>query len=124
MARDPQLWLVLLCATALVLGQSLRWAAIETLGSRWTVTIMILPEAPPKAGGLYRYLRHPNYLGVILEIAALPLLGGAWLTALIFTLLNAALLRLRIAREEAALQTAGGYQEALGNRGRFLPRPW
>ncbi len=82
---------------------------------------MILPEAPPQVGGLYRWIRHPNYLGVVLEILALPLLGGAWMTALVFSLANGLLLRHRIGREEAALEQSGGYLDAFENRGRFIP---
>ena len=82
---------------------------------------MILPEAPPQIGGLYGRIRHPNYLGVILEIAALPLLAGAWYTAVVFTLGNGVLLRHRIAQEEAALEQSGGYLDAFEERGRFVP---
>ncbi len=95
----------------LAAGQALRYAAIRALGPRWTTTIMILPGAPPVASGLYRHIRHPNYLGVMIEIAALPLVHTAWLTALVFTLLNALVLRVRIRAEEAAL----------GERPRFIP---
>ncbi|MAO83128.1 MAG: hypothetical protein CMH50_04485 [Myxococcales bacterium] len=114
-------WVVWVAGGALLLGQALRWEAISTLGSRWTVTIMILPEAPPQIGGLYGRIRHPNYLGVILEIAALPLLAGAWYTAVVFTLGNGVLLRHRIAQEEAALEQSGGYLDAFEERGRFVP---
>ena len=114
-------WLVWSAGVCLLLGQALRWEAIATLGSRWTVTIMILPEAPPQVGGLYGRIRHPNYLGVIFEIAALPLLAGAWVTALVFSLGNGLLLRHRIAREEAALEQSGGYLDAFETRGRFVP---
>jgi methyltransferase len=88
----------------LVIGQSLRYAAIRTLGWRWTVRIMTLPDAPLIRSGIYRYLRHPNYLGVALEIAAVPLLHTAYLTAVLFTLANACLLAVRIRAEERALR--------------------
>lgn len=120
-ATETPPWFVLAAAVALLVGQALRWEAISTLGPRWTVTIMILPEAPPQVGGLYRWIRHPNYLGVMLEIAALPLLGGAWVTAIAFSLANGVLLRHRIGREEAALEQSGGYFDAFSNRGRFIP---
>jgi methyltransferase len=86
-----------------VIGQSLRYAAIRTLGRRWTVRIVTLPDAPLVRSGIYRYLRHPNYLGVALEIAAVPLLHTAYLTAILFTLANACLLAVRIRAEERAL---------------------
>ena len=109
---------------ALCLGQILRYAAIRTLGERWTVKIMILPDAPAVVGGIFRYIRHPNYLGVIIEIAAVPLLHTAWLTTLVFSLLNGLLLIVRIRAEEKALSTAGGstYEPAFEKTPRFIPR--
>lgn len=86
-----------------VLGQSLRYAAIHTLGPLWTVRILTLPGTGPVEHGIYRFIRHPNYLGVILEIFAVPLLHTAYLTTILFTVLNAILLRVRIRAEERAL---------------------
>lgn len=86
-----------------LIGQGLRYAAIRTLGRRWTVRIFTLPDAPLVNRGIYRYLRHPNYLGVALEILAVPLLHTAYLTSLFFTLANAAVLFVRIRSEEDAL---------------------
>lgn len=107
----------ILAAAALpvfLLGQALRYAAIRTLGERWTVRVMTLPGQPPVTQGIYRYLRHPNYLGVALEIAAVPLLHTAYITSFIFSLANALLLAVRIRAEEAALEVDNGY-------GRFFP---
>ncbi len=114
-------WLAAIGIAGLVAGQLLRYAAIRTLGPRWTATIMILPGAPPVTSGLYRRIRHPNYLGVVLEIAFVPLIHTAWLTALVFTVLNALLLRVRIRTEEQALREANDYDAALGERPRFIP---
>jgi methyltransferase len=113
--------LAALALAGVVVGQALRYAAIRALGERWTVNVMVLPGAPPVSGGVYRHVRHPNYLGVILEIACMPLLHGAWLTAVLFTLLNGLMLRTRIRAEEAALREAGSYDAALGDRPRFIP---
>lgn len=88
----------------LVAGQALRWAARRALGPRWTVPIITLPGAPRVTTGPFRYLNHPNYLGVVLEIAALPLVHTAWVTAGVFTLANALLLTWRINAEERALR--------------------
>lgn len=90
----------------LVAGQALRWSARRALGPRWTVPIITLPGAPRVTAGPFRYLNHPNYLGVVLEIAALPLVHGAYVTAAVFTLANALLLTWRIAAEEHALRRA------------------
>jgi methyltransferase len=102
------------------LGQCLRFAAIHALGARWTVRVLTLPGTAPVTRGIYRYLRHPNYLGVVLEIAALPLMHSAWRSAVVFSLANAGLLFVRIREEERALSQNGGYDEALGR----LPRLW
>jgi methyltransferase len=87
----------------LALAVALRWWVISTLGERWTTRILVLPGAPLIRSGPFRFLRHPNYLAVVTEIAALPLVHTAWLTALVFSLLNAWLLWVRIHAEEAAL---------------------
>jgi methyltransferase len=79
---------------------------IRTLGPRWTTRIIILPGAPLVASGPYRFVSHPNYLIVIGEIAVLPLVFGLWKVALIFSLLNAVVLAIRIRAEERALRSA------------------
>jgi methyltransferase len=84
------------------LAQALRWWVVVTLGPYWTVRVVVVPEATPVTAGPFRLLKHPNYLAVILEVAAIPLVHGAWLTALIATLLNAWLLAVRIPLEERA----------------------
>jgi methyltransferase len=89
-----------------MIGQSLRYAAILSLQWRWTVKIMTLPGLPLVRRGIYRYLRHPNYLGVVLEILAVPLLHTAYLTAILFSLANGLLLSVRIKTEDQALQEA------------------
>jgi methyltransferase len=86
-----------------IAGQLLRLSAMRALGERWTVKIMTVPGATLVDSGPFRHLRHPNYLGVILEIAALPLIHGAWLTALVFTFANGLLLRARVEAEDRAL---------------------
>jgi methyltransferase len=90
-------------AAAVVLAQALRWWAVASLGPRWTTRVITLPGAPPVRRGPYRLLRHPNYLAVAVEVAALPLALGAWRTAAVGTVLNAVLLRTRIRVEEGAL---------------------
>jgi methyltransferase len=98
--------LSLLSLVTLMIGQSLRYAAILSLQWRWTVKIMTLPGLPLVRKGIYRYLRHPNYLGVVLEILAVPLLHSAYLTAILFSLANGFLLSVRIKTEDKALQEA------------------
>ena len=89
---------------ALALGcQGLRWWVITTLGPRWNTRVIIVPSLPRITGGPFRYFRHPNYLAVVTEGLALPLIHGAWITALVFTACNAVLLWVRIGVEERAL---------------------
>lgn len=111
-----------LCAgLALLLAMSLRFWVIATLGERWTTRILILPGVPAVTGGPYRFLRHPNYLAVVIEIAALPLIHSAWWTAAIFSLLNAVLLRVRILQEELALAQASNYEALFAGKPRLVP---
>ena len=86
-------------------AQALRWWCIATLGHRWNTRVIVVPGLPLVSGGPYRWLRHPNYVAVVAEGVALPLVHTAWLTALAFTVLNAALLTVRIRVENAALET-------------------
>lgn len=91
---------------ALVLAaQGLRWWCITTLGHRWNTRVIVVPGLPPVTGGPYRYLSHPNYVAVVVEGVALPMVHGAWITALVFTVANAFLLRVRVRVEDAALAT-------------------
>jgi methyltransferase len=105
----------------LLLAAALRYWVIATLGERWTTRIVCLPGVPPVQGGPYRFLRHPNYLAVIAEIAALPLLHGAWGTALVFSLANALVLKVRIRAEEEGLSRSSDYGEVFARRPRLLP---
>ena len=104
------------------LGQALRLLAIHELGGRWTVKVFTVPGESPVTGGIFRYLRHPNYLGVILEIAALPLIHGAWLSALVFSIANGVLLSRRIEAEERALAATSDYAQRFADRPRLMPK--
>jgi methyltransferase len=86
-----------------VAAQVLRWWCITTLGPRWNTRVVVIPGAPRVNGGPYRLFSHPNYVAVVAEGIALPLVHTAWITALVFTVLNAALLTRRITTENAAL---------------------
>ncbi len=88
---------------ATVTGQILRYLSIRALGKRWTLPIITIPGIPAVRHGIYRYLTHPNWLGVMLEIAGLPLIHGAYLTAICFSIANAFLLNKRMVAEQLAL---------------------
>jgi methyltransferase len=89
-----------------VLAQALRWWCITVLGPRWNTRIIVIPGLPLVERGPYRWLRHPNYVAVVLEGFALPLVHTGWITAVVFTVANAALLRVRIASENEAMAQA------------------
>ena len=101
--RPFYLWLFLVGLLGMIAGNTLRYTSMRTLGVRWNTRIIILPGKPPIHTCLYKYFRHPIYVGVCLELACIPLLHTAYLTAIIFTLLNAILLKTRIREEEKAL---------------------
>jgi methyltransferase len=87
-----------------VLLEIARIWVLATLGQRWTTRIIVLPDAPLIGRGPYRFVNHPNYVVVAGEIAVLPLVFGLWQVALIFSLLNAAMLTVRIREENRALR--------------------
>lgn len=116
----PTLAAVMLAAT--IGAQVLRYVAIATLGDAWNVRVIVVPGRPAVQRGIYRYLRHPNYVAVAIEGVALPMIHGAWVTAVLFTILNALLLRVRIACEEEALERYCDYAPRLGSTRRFVPR--
>ncbi|WP_328833834.1 MULTISPECIES: isoprenylcysteine carboxylmethyltransferase family protein [unclassified Streptomyces] len=89
-------------------AQALRWWCIHALGPRWNTQVIVVPGLPLVTSGPYRWrwLRHPNYVAVVAEGVALPLVHTAWVTATAFTVLNAALLTVRIRCENEALAAA------------------
>ncbi len=98
----------------------LRYWVIVTLGERWNTRIIVVPGLEPVRDGPFRWIRHPNYLAVVLELAAIPLIHSAWLTAVVYGLANLLLLRTRILAEEQALRLHCGY-EHMSQRPRFMP---
>jgi methyltransferase len=89
-----------------IAANGLRWWCIRVLGERWSARVIVLPGAPLVRSGPYRWFAHPNYVAVVVEGAALPLTGSAWITAACFTAANAALLTVRIRCEVQALRAA------------------
>ena len=90
-----------------IAAQALRWWCITTLGNQWNTRVVVVPGAPRVTSGPYRRLRHPNYVAVVAEGVALPLVHSAWLTAVVFSALNAVLLSVRIRSESRALALLG-----------------
>jgi methyltransferase len=89
-----------------VASQALRWWCIASLGPRWNTRVIVVPGLPLVRSGPYRWLDHPNYVAVVVEGAALPLVHTAWITAVAFTVVNGAVLAVRVRTENAALAVA------------------
>ncbi len=117
---SPPRAVALLALAGVLAAQGLRWWAVSALGDRWSTRILVLAGEPPVTRGPYRFLRHPNYLAVVLEMACLPLAWGSWRTALVFSAGNALLLAVRIPSEERALGPS--WAAAMAGRPRILPR--
>jgi methyltransferase len=98
----PAWWPVPLAAFLLV--QPLRYWVILSLGMNWNTRVLVIPGGKLVRRGPYRYLPHPNYVVVAVEVLTFPLIFGAWITAIVFSLLNAALLYVRIKAENRALR--------------------
>ncbi|TSB45639.1 isoprenylcysteine carboxyl methyltransferase family protein [Alkalicoccobacillus porphyridii] len=103
-----------------LLAQIIRVWALVSLGRYWNTKIIVLPDADPIQRGPYRWIRHPNYLVVVLEILFLPLIFQAYVTAILFSLFNVVMLMVRVKIEEEALDQDGRYQEKFHEVGRFM----
>ncbi|MEV4680106.1 isoprenylcysteine carboxyl methyltransferase family protein [Streptomyces kurssanovii] len=89
-----------------VLAQALRWWCIRTLGPYWNTRVIVVPGARLVRAGPYRFARHPNYVAVVAEIVALPLVHSAWVTAVVLSAANAVLMGVRVRCENTALAQA------------------
>jgi len=99
-------WLGWPMLAVVLLAQGLRWWCITVLGHQWNTRVIVVPGLSLVAAGPYKLLRHPNYVAVVAEGIALPLVHTAWITAVLFLVLNIPLLAVRIRAEEAALDGA------------------
>ncbi|HET7358331.1 MAG TPA: isoprenylcysteine carboxylmethyltransferase family protein [Nocardioidaceae bacterium] len=99
-----------------LLAQGLRWWCIATLGRQWNTRVIVVPGLSLVRRGPYRLVPHPNYVAVVVEGFALPLVHWAWITALVFSVLNAGLLVVRIRVESAALRSLAGAGSTLRGR--------
>jgi methyltransferase len=106
-----------------LLAQLLRYWVIFTLGEYWNTRVLVVPGTILVRRGPYRYLRHPNYVVVSVEVATFPLIFGAWVTALVFSVLNAVLLYVRIKTENRALaELAVGDRRSAGPSAEYPTR--
>ena len=119
--RHPALVWSVVMGLLFVASKGLKLWAIAHLDGAWTMKVVLPRSLRVVATGPYRFLRHPNYVAVMGEIAALPLAGGAWVTALAGVALFGAILAWRVRTEEEALMAHPGYAAAMGERPRFIP---
>lgn len=91
--------------SVLAAAQGLRFWTISTLGDWWTTRVMFVPGTQPITAGPYRWMRHPNYVAVIAEIASIPMVHDAWVTAVVFSVLNLGILSTRLRVENAIIDT-------------------
>jgi methyltransferase len=109
-------------AVLFVLSNILRWWVIRTLAGRWNVEVMESPRAGVVSSGPYRWVRHPNYVGVVAEVFSLPMIHTAWITAIAGTLGYLAILRRRLRVEDGVLMANPAYRLTMGGKPRFFPR--
>lgn len=120
--RPFLIWLGIPALIVLVAANALRIWAIRALSVHWNMQIVASQSLGAVSTGPYRWIRHPNYVAVFFEVAALPLVHTAWLTALVATLAHIALLKGRIAAEERILMSDPAYVRQMGSKPRFVPR--
>lgn len=121
-SRTAPVWLASLAALGVILASALRVWAIVSLGKHWNVRVVDSTSLGVVASGPYAWIRHPNYVAVFAELALLPVVGGAWVTAAVGTLLHASVLRRRIASEERMLHRDPKYRDTMAGKPRFIPR--
>jgi methyltransferase len=103
-------------------GEMLRVWCIRSLGTWWNARARVDPGLRIVSSGPYRWIRHPNYLGVLLELVGLPLAGGAWITLFLLGPAHALVLRRRMRGEDELLFALPGYAQAMGGKGALWPR--
>ena len=109
-------------AVLFVLANLLRWWVIRTLAGHWNVQVMASSHVGVVTSGPYKWVRHPNYVAVAIELFSLPMIHTAWITALGGTIANLEVLRRRLAVEDGVLMANPVYRASMGSKPRFLPR--
>lgn len=123
-AHRPFVPVVGIPAAAIFVGANgLRWWVIRTMAGHWNVRVVDSASLGVVTTGPFRWIRHPNYVAVFLELIALPLIHGAYLTALFGALAHVVVLARRIGLEERVLLASPAYRAAMGDKPRFLPLP-
>jgi methyltransferase len=120
--RRPPAALFAVAAGAFVLAQVLRYWAIRSAGIAWNARAVVAPSMRVSERGPYRYVRHPNYLAVLIEFSAVPFGGGAWISWIVLNALHAPVLAARIRGEERLLAGLPDWRARMAHKGRLLPR--
>src|SRR5712664_667773 len=114
--------LAIAMAALFVFANALRWWVIRILAGHWNVEVMASSRVGVVTAGPYQWIRHPNYVAVVIELFALPMIHTAWITALAGTLADLEILRRRLRVEENMLLADPTYRSAMGEKPRFLPK--
>jgi methyltransferase len=109
-------------AALFVFANALRWWVIGTLAGHWNVEVMASSRVGVVTSGPYRWIRHPNYVAVVIELFSLPMIHTAWITALAGTLADLEILRRRLRVEEKMLSADPAYRATMAEKPRFLPK--
>jgi len=113
--------LAAICFALFLAANIVRWWVIRTLGEHWNVQVMNSTRMGVITTGPFRYVRHPNYAAVFVEMLALPLIHCAWITAIVGSAAHIVVLSQRLSTEEPVLFADAQYREAMGGKPRFLP---
>jgi len=114
--------LAIAMAALFVFANALRWWVIRTLAEHWNVEVMASSRVGVVTSGPYHWVRHPNYVAVVIELFSLPMIHTAWLTALAGTLANLEILRRRLRVEDGVLMADPSYRSTMGGKPRFVPK--
>ena len=115
------LWLGAIMFALFLAANAVRWWVIRTMGQHWNVQVVDSTQLGVVTSGPFRYVRHPNYAAVFVEMLALPLIHTAWITASLGALAHAAVLAQRLSAEERVLFANSDYRAAMAGKSRFLP---
>jgi methyltransferase len=120
--RTLLIWLAAPMAVFFLIATFTRIWVIRTMSGHWNVEVMDSTQIGVVTGGPYRWIRHPNYDAVVLELFSLPLIHTAWITAIVASVANLWILKNRLAVEDAALLSSAVYRSTMGSKPRFVPR--
>ena len=120
--RPFLIWLAVPMTVFFLIATATRLWVIRTMSGHWNVEVMDSTQLGVVTGGPYRWVRHPNYDAVVLELFSLPMIHTSWITAIVASLANLWILKSRLAVEDEALLSSAVYRSAMGSKPRFIPR--